>query len=93
MEIKSYCLEEAQEILKKNNCQDATIKKRNMENKNRDKDRWISSVRGPFENVFSKNQKRTRYQGVVKTNIQVLLEAIVFNVKRLLVLESPPLFD
>ncbi|MCK4994495.1 MAG: transposase [Candidatus Omnitrophica bacterium] len=55
-------------------------------------DKWLSKVRAPFENVFSKADRRTIYRGTAKVQMQVFLEAIVHNVKRLLVIEAPPLF-
>lgn len=89
---KQYCCKRAQEIMKLKNCRSAAILKNNMLNKNKDKDRWISKVRAPFEGVFSKMSKRTKYRGLAKTQMQVFLEAIVFNVKRLIAIDSPPLF-
>lgn len=89
---KGYCLKQSQSILRSRNCHDGTIKKRNMKNKNRDKDKWLSQVRGPYENVFSKQSRRTRYRGLAKVQMQAFLEAIVFNVKRLVAIKAPPLY-
>ena len=89
---KQYCCKRAQIIMKSNNCHSAAILKSNMKNKNKDKDKWISKMRAPFEGVFSKMSKRTRYRGLAKTQMQAFWEAIVFNVKRLIKLNSPPLF-
>jgi len=89
---KQYCCRRAQEILENNNCHSAAILKNNMKNKNKDKDRWISKVRAPFEMIFSKMSKRTKYRGLTKVELQVFWEAVVFNVKRLVVMGSPPLF-
>ena len=36
--------------------------------------------------------KRAKYRGMVKVQMQAFWEAIVFNVKRLIVMGSPPLF-
>jgi len=88
---KGYCLKEAQKILRKNGCHSGAIKKRNMKGKNKDKDRWISSLRSPYERVFSNQLKRARYRGLAKVQMQAFLEAIVFNVKRLIRLDAPPL--
>lgn len=89
---KQYCCKKAQNIIKANNCHSAAILKNNMGQKNKDKDRWISRLRAPFEGIFSKLKNRARYKGIVKVQLQVFLEAIVFNIKRLLVLGAPPLF-
>jgi hypothetical protein len=54
-----------------------------MKRKNNDLDRWRSSVRAPFEGVFSKFEKRARYRGHAKVQFQFFMDAIVHNVKRL----------
>ncbi len=62
-----------------------------MHGKDRDRDRWISNVRMPFEQVFSKLSKQVRYCGWVKAHAQNFMESFAHNVKRLLKLDSPPL--
>ena len=89
---KGYCTATAQKIIEDQKCHSGAIMKNNMKLKNRDKDKWISKVRAPFEGVFSKNNRRARYRGVAKVQLQAFMEAIVFNVKRLLVINAPPLF-
>lgn len=89
---KSYCLKDAQNELKKNNCHSGAILKNNMKNKNKEKDKWISSIRAPFESTFSKLKNRTRYRGIAKVQLQNFMEAITFNIKRLIAINSPPLF-
>lgn len=61
---------------------DATLLKRNRKDKNRDLDRWRSSVRMPFESTFSKQEKRARYRGTVKVAFQCFFEAIVHNLQK-----------
>lgn len=63
-----------------------------MLKKNKDKDKWITKVRAQFEGIFSKDEPRARYRGLMKTQFQTFMEAIVFNIKRLIVINSPPLF-
>ena len=63
-----------------------------MKGKDRDKDRWISSIRTPFERVFSKRNPRARYRGRVKNPFATFREALGFNLKRLLVFEADPLW-
>lgn len=89
---KQYCCKKAQRIMKANKCHSAAILKNNMLGKNKDKDKWFTKLRAPFEGVFSRLKHRARYRGVTKVQLQVFLEAIVFNVKRLIVLDAPPLF-
>jgi IS5 family transposase len=62
------------------------IKRKNMEDKNIDLDRWISKLRAPYEGVFSKQNKHVRYKGVVKNQGAEFLYAIAYNFRRLLVL-------
>lgn len=60
----------------------ATIRKNNNPSKNRDLDRWRSSIRMPFEGTFSKIEKRARYRSLVKVLYQCFMEAIVYNLKK-----------
>lgn len=88
---KGYCPKLAREIIRRNGCHSGVILKNNMKEKNRDKDRWLTKVRMPFEGVFSKKAVRARYRGWAKVQFQVFMEAIVYNVKRLIVLNISPL--
>jgi IS5 family transposase len=75
-------------VIEGNGCHSMIILKNNMHEKDKDKDRFISKLRAPFEGVFSKQQKRVRYKGTEKNQAAELLYAIAFNFRRLLVLES-----
>ena len=88
---KGYCTKPAQDILKAKNCYDMTIKNRNMKNKNREKDKFISKIRSPYENIFSKMNRRVRYRSIAKVQYQCFMEAIAFNLKRLVKIAAPPL--
>jgi len=90
---KSYCLKPAQEAMAVRGVVSGAIFKQNMIGKNKDLDRWRSSVRAPFESVFSKFEKRARYRGHAKVQFQFFMDAIVHNVKRLVAINSPPLFQ
>ncbi len=89
---KGYCGKRSQNTMRKRRCHSGVILKKNMRDKDRDKDRWLTKVRAPFEGVFSKKTKRARYRGLAKVQLQVFLESIVFNVRRLVVIDSPPLW-
>lgn len=89
---KAYCLRPAQQEMQAHGCHSGAILKDNMKDKDRDKDRWLTKIRAPFEGIFSKIEKRARYRGLPKVQMQAFMEAIVFNVKRLVVIGSPPLF-
>ena len=88
---KGYCTKHARQAAAKNNCYLAAIKKNNMKGKNKDKDRWYSKIRSPYERVFSQQNKRVRYCGVAKNQFAAFMEAICFNLKRLTVLDPPNL--
>jgi len=89
---KGYGVAPAQREIARRGCHDGCIKRNNMKGKDRDKDRWISSIRAPFERVFSKRNPRARYRGLVKNQFAAFMEAIGFNLKRLLVLQADPLW-
>lgn len=84
---KGYCSHSCDQEAKKRGCELAAIKKNNMKGKNKDLDRFRSKLRSPFESVFSKQRKKVRYNGVIKNQFSCTLEAICFNLKRLLVLD------
>jgi len=88
---KAYCSKESQEIIKNNNCHSGAIKKNNMKNKNRELDNWISKTRMPFEGVFARMNKECRCLGREKTQFQALMQALSFNLKRLIKIESEPI--
>ena len=88
---KGYCTQPAKRAAAKKRCHLAAIMKNNMLAKNKDKDRWYTHLRAPYERVFSKQNRRTRYCGVAKNQFAVFMEAICFNLKRLTVLDPPDL--
>jgi len=79
---KLYDTSQAHQLLKAGGIADAIILKNNRANKIRELDRWRSSIRMPFEGVFSKRSKRARYRGVAKVTAQAFLEAISHNLKK-----------
>lgn len=86
---KRYCTAPAQKIAKERDCHLAAIKNNNMKGKNKDKDRWYSSLRFPYERVFSKRNRRVRYRGVMKNQFSAFMEAICFNLKRVISIDPP----
>ena len=88
---KAYCIEPAQRAAARKGCHLAAIKKNNMKGKNKALDRWYSHLRSPYERVFSQRNNRVRYRGVVKNQFAAFMEAIGFNLKRLVVLNRPDL--
>ena len=88
---KGYCTEPARKAAGKKGCHLAAIKKNNMKGKNKDLDRWISKIRSPYEHIFSQRNKRVRYRGIAKNQFAAFMEAIAFNLKRLVVLDPPNL--
>ena len=58
----------------------------NMKEKDRKRDKEISKQRAPFERTFSKQDRRVRYRGTVKNQAAEYMNAIAYNMRRLLVL-------
>lgn len=85
---KGYCTKDSTDAIKKKGLHDCTIKKNNMEGKNREKDRWISQMRSPYERVFSKMSKRVRYRGIEKSQFAFFMDAMAHNFKRLMTLDA-----
>lgn len=86
---KGYCVGDAPKHAKARGVHLAAIKKNNMKDKNRDKDRWLSCIRAPYERVFSQDNKRARYRGIAKNQFATFMHAIAFNIKRMLVIDPP----
>jgi len=86
---KGYCLKDSKQAAVRRGVHLAAIKKNNMDGKNRDLDRWISGIRAPYERVFSQQKRRVSYVGVAKNQFAEFMNAICFNMKRLLVLKLP----
>ena len=59
------------------------IKKNNAKSEARSKYAFFSKLRMPFEGLFSNVSHRARYCGRWKVYFQVLMEAIISNLKRL----------
>lgn len=85
---KGYCTKPAREVMEKYQLHDATVKLNNMKVKNRDKDRWLTGIRSPYERVFSGRDRRVKYHGIAKNQFRAFGRAIAFNIKRLVVLKA-----
>ena len=85
---KIYSDGAAQREIKRRGLHSMVIKKNNARDKNREKDSFLSSLRMPYEGVFSQMSKRARYRGRLKVYFQVLMEALVHNIKRLAIVRA-----
>ena len=85
---KGYATKKASLTMKRNRCINKAILKNNMQGKDFDRDRHISKRRMPYERVFSKQDKRFRYIGIAKNQFQGIMQALVHNFKRLIVLQD-----
>lgn len=83
---KGYCTKPAVLSAKRKGIHLCAIKKNNMNGKNHDLDRYYTHIRSPYERVFSHTNKRVRYKGIVKNQFAAFMEAMCFNLKRMLVL-------
>jgi IS5 family transposase len=88
---KGYCAGDASMWMKRRGLHSGAILRKQMRGKNPDRDRWISGVRAPYEGVFSQFEKRARYQSLAKCQFQGFMEAFTHNLKRLVVIQAPPL--
>jgi IS5 family transposase len=88
---KGYCTKPSQIIAKSKGLHLAAIKNNNMKDKNKDRDRWYSKIRSPYERVFAQRNKNVHYVGIMKNQFAAFMNAICFNLKRLLVLDMPDL--
>jgi len=80
------------ETMKQKGCIDRVMRLTKRKDFDAQRNKNIGRRRSPWEMVFSHMRKRTRYMGVKKTYLQAIMEAIVYNLKRLVVLEgvNPP---
>lgn len=81
---KGYCSKASLQAIHAKGCHPGVILKRNMKDKNRDKDRWLSSVRMPFENVFARYNNRARYRTVERVQFQGIMESFAHNFRKLI---------
>ena len=88
---KGYCTKDAVRTSRKKGLHHCAIKKNNMKGKNVDQDKWYSSLRSPYERVFSKQSHRARYVGVAKNQFAEFMNAMCFNLKRLVAISPPTL--
>lgn len=88
---KGYCPKEGRIAVAQRGCHSGIILKNNMIGKDRDKDRWLTKLRMPYEGTFSKDSHRARYRGIAKNQFQAFMEALAFNLKRLVKIGSPPI--
>jgi len=88
---KGYCAAAARDYLASRGCHAGVILKNNMTGKDRDKDRWLSKVRMPYEGVFAWLNKKARYRGTAKNQFQALMQAFAYNIKRLIKIASDPI--
>jgi IS5 family transposase len=88
---KAYGVGKAARAIRLRGLHPGAVLKEGMKAKNRDKDRWLNSVRMPYEGTFARFEKRARYRGTAKCQFQAFMQALSHNMKRLLVIDAPPL--
>lgn len=60
----------------------------NMQGKNLDLDKYYTKIFSLFERVFSQDNKRVRYIRIAKNQFTEFMNAICFNLKRLVALTT-----
>ena len=88
---KGYSPKSSRREIRRRGCHSGVILKNNMIGKDKDKDRWLTQVRMPYEGTFARMRKRTWYCGVLKNQFEIFLEALAFNFKRLVRIKAPSL--
>jgi IS5 family transposase len=88
---KAYGVGEAAFHIRRRGLHSGAVLRKDMKLKNHDKDRWLTSVRMPYEGTFAHFEKRARYRGNVKCQFQAYMQALAHNFKRLLRIQAPPL--
>ena len=84
---KGYCTATARIAAARKGVHLCAVKKNNMKGKNFDLDRYYTKIRSPFERVFAQDNKRLRYLSIAKNQFAEFMNAICFNLRRLLVLK------
>jgi IS5 family transposase len=85
---KGYCTSPAKIAAARKNVHLCAVKKNNMQGKNFDLDKYYTRIRSPFERVFSRDNKRLRYNGIAKNQFAEFMKAICFNLRRLTVIAT-----
>jgi IS5 family transposase len=85
---KGYCTKPAKQFAARKGVHLCAVKKNNMKGKNFDLDRYYTKLRAPFERVFAQDNKQLRYIGIAKNQFAEFMNAICFNLRRLIILTS-----
>jgi IS5 family transposase len=85
---KGYCTSSARIAAARKEVHLCAVKKNNMKCKNFDLDKYYTMIRSPFERVFSKDNKRLRYIGIAKNQFAEFMNALCFNLRRLIALTT-----
>ena len=85
---KGYCTATAKIAAARKGVHLCAVKKNNMKGKNFDLDKYYTKIRSPFERVFAQDNKRLRYLSIAKNQFAEFMNAICFNLKRLVVLSA-----
>jgi IS5 family transposase len=88
---KAYGYGQARQRMKALGLHSGAILRNRSKGKDPDRERWLMSVRMPYESTFARFPKRARYRGLVKCQFQAFMQALSHNFKRLLVIDAPPL--
>ena len=85
---KGYCTSPARIAAARKEVPLCAVKKNNMKGRNFDLDQYYTMIRSPFERVFSKDNKRLRYIGIAKNQFAEFMNALCFNLRRLIALNA-----
>ena len=88
---KAYSGGAAQRELRRRGLHSMCIKPSNFKRKNKEQDKFFSSLRMPYEGVFARYSGKSRYRGLRKNQFQAFMEALSTNFKRLLAINAEPI--
>ena len=91
LRTRGYSAAAARESLTRRECHAGVILKNKMQGKDRDKDRWLSAVRRPFEGMFAWLNKKARYRGTGENQFRAFMQAFAYNIKGLTKIASAPI--
>jgi len=88
---KAYGIDAAKQLIRARGCHPGVIHKNNMKCKNKPLESWLTKLRMPDEGTFAALNNQARFRGLEKLNFQGLMQALAFNLRRLVRVTAIPI--
>ena len=88
---KAYGIDAAKQLIRARGCPPGVIHKNNMKCKNKPLESWLTKLRMPDEGTFAALNNQARFRGLEKLNFQGLMQALAFNLRRLVRVTAIPI--